>query len=349
MTKVITRYFESAESAHKLRYELINRRQFPAKIVRLYDTAEDLAAVLTAADVTAKTAEAYQDRVAKGGAVVMVRAGYKPLNVAKITRELTADMGAIDLGNLVEEVVVKEKPAAQMSVLRGQPLMLSKQRDPSSTNVHMADWPIPLISRRKPATASLFEPHSRMANFPIPLTIRREPFTDSIFGRHARMADFPIPLISKRKPFTGSIFPRHARMARFPIPLISRRKPFTGSIIGRHTRMANWPFPHLINGKTGTNALMPGGPRMANFPIPLLSKRTPSNKSIFPRHARMANFPISLISRRKPFAGSVFPRHARMADFILPLVIKDTDKKPIYGSKRFSLSRLLGVPAVMRR
>lgn len=349
MTKVITRYFESAERAHKVRHELVNRRQLPGKIVHLYENSENLADVLTAANVTAKTAKAYQDRVAKGGAVLMVLAGYKPLGVAKTTRQVMAEMGAAVLKGVVEEVNVKDAPPPMLSVLQGQPLMLSRQKDPYATNIHMADWPLPLISRRQPPRPTAIAPHASMTGSVMPLTVRREPSRASIFAPHARMANFPLPLISKRKPFTGSIFGRHARMARFPIPLISRRKPFTGTIIGRHTRMANWPFPHLINGKTGTNSLMPDGPRMAAFPIPLLSNRKPSNKSIFPRHARMANFPLSLISRRKPFTGSVFPRHARMADIILPLVIKQTDKKPMYGSASFSLSRMLGMPTLIRR
>lgn len=349
MTNVITRYFESAERAHKVRHELVNRRRLSGKIVHLYENSENLATVLAAANVTPQTAQAYQDRVANGGAVLMVLAGYKPLCVAKTTRQVTADMGAMTLDGLVEEVVVKDPPRTSLSVLQGQPLMLTRQKDSYATNVHMADWPIPLISRRKPPVGTIIPPHTSMTDFFAPLTIRREPFSGSIFGPHARMADFLLPLISKRKPFTGSIFPRHARMARFPIPLISRRQPFTGTIIGRHTRMANWPFPHLINGKTGTNSLMPGGPRMAAFPISLLSKRKPSDKSIFPRHTRMANFPISLISRRKPYTGSAFPRHARMADVILPLVIKQTDKEPMYGSKSFSLSRMLGLPTLIRR
>lgn len=349
MTKVITRYFESAEQARSVRHELLHRRRFSGRIVRLYEKPDDLAEVLKATNVAAQTAEAYQDRVATGGAVLLVLAGYKPLGVAKTTREVTAAMGAANLDDLVEEVIVKDQPKTSLSVLQDHPHMLTREKDPHDTNVHMANWPIPLISRRKPSRMSLFGTHARMANFPIPLISRRKPFTWSIIGRHARMANFPIPLISKRKPFTGSIFPRHARMANFPIPLLSRRKPYTGTIIGRHTRMANWPFPHLINGQVGTNSLMPGGPRMANFPISLLSKREPSNKSIFPRHARMANFPIPLISHRKPFTGSAFPRHARMADVILPLVIRRSQEEPLYGSKRFSLSRILGLPTLIRR
>jgi hypothetical protein len=59
-----------------------------------------------------------------------------------------------------------------------------------------------------------------MANFPIPLLSDRKPMDASIIPRHARMANFPIPLISKRKPFTGSVVPRHGRMADAILPLV---------------------------------------------------------------------------------------------------------------------------------
>jgi len=303
MTKVITRLFESPEQALKVRRELVQQERLSVRIVHLYDTADGLSDTLTAAHVDAKTAKTYQERVGAGGAVLMVQAGYRPLAVATTTREVMARMGALDLSPLIEEVEVEDAPETRMSVLSGAPLMLSRERDPYATDFHMADWPIPLISRRKP-------------------------FTYTVLPPHAKFAGWPLAHISKRKPYTGSIVGRHSRMASFPIPLIS--------------------FPHLINGKTGTNALIPGAPRMANFPIPLLSKRTPNTASIFPRHARMANFPISLISKRKPYTGSLFPKHARMADMILPLVIKRQDN-PRYGSERFSLSRMFGLPTLIKR
>ncbi|WP_299685398.1 PucR family transcriptional regulator [uncultured Tateyamaria sp.] len=349
MTKVITRYFDNAEAARKARKELLYIKRLNRRIVHLFEAETGSADALEAAGVASATAKAYADRLAKGGAVLLVRAGHKPLSVAQTSRDVMADMGAADLGDLVEEVEYKDKVERGLNVLRDHPLMLSRPRDPEATNFYMADWPIPLINRKKPFTMAVFPPHARMANWPIPLINRRKPYTKSIFSRHARMANFPIPLISKRTPKDKFAFPRHARMADFPIPLISRRKPYTGTMIGRHTRMANWPFPHLINGKTGTNALMPGGPRMANFPIPLLSDREPYTGSAFSRHARMANFPIPLISKRTPKDKFAFPRHARMADFILPLVIKGGDRKRSGKSGGFSFSEMLGIPTLSRR
>ena len=58
----------------------------------------------------------------------------------------------------------------------------------------------------------------------------------------------------------------------------------------------------------------------------------------------MANFPIPLISRRKPVDKYAFPRHAHMADMILPLVLKSSE-----GAKRWSFSRMLGLPTLTAR
>ena len=349
MTQIITRYFESAAEGRLAKEELIQRERLSYRIMDFYTKADGLADKLIASHVNPDAARAYQERMASGGAVLLVRAGYKPLGVARTTREVTARMGAADMGALVQETFVRDVPNLTLNVMTGHPHFLTRPRDPDSTTFHMADWPIALISRRKPFRGSVIEPHGHMANWPIPLISRRKPYTASIFHRHKRMASFPIGLISKREPFIGSIFPRHARMAAFPIPLISRRKPYTGTLIGRHPRMANWPFPHLINGKMGTNALVPGAPRMANFPIPLLSRRKPFTGSVIPRHGRMASFPVKLLSQRKPYTGSLIPKHGRMADAILPLTVEHSGTESGPAASGFSLSKVMGIPTIIRR
>lgn len=173
MTKIITRYFGTREQALKAWHELVQRQQVSPKIMRLYDKADGLAETLTAAKVAPDTAKAYQDHVAKGGAVLLVAAGFKPLGVAKTTRTVTAQMGATQLEGLVEEVEVEDRLRAHLSILPDHDLMLSKHKDPYSTNFHMANWPIPLISRRKPFTGSIIGRHARMADFILPLVIRR--------------------------------------------------------------------------------------------------------------------------------------------------------------------------------
>ena len=349
MTKIITRYFESTTAVNAVLEELEYRQRVSSRNMRVFDTADGLTATLGAYGTQAETAQAYESRLSRGGAVLLVVAGFKPLGVAQTTRDVTAAMGAVDIGPLSEEGFISETGRSSLSVMRDHRHMMTRAISSSRTRHHMADWPIPLISRRKPFTGSIFDTHAHMASWPIGHLSDGKPYTDSIFPRHARMANFPIGLLSNRKPFTGSIFSRHARMANFPIGLISKRKPFTGSIFPRHRRMANWPFPLLINGKMGQNALMPGAPRMANFPIGLISKRKPFTGSIFSRHARMAKFPIGLLSKRKPFTGSIFSRHARMADMILPLVIRrgGDDGGSLAGAS--DRPGLLSLPTIIRR
>ncbi|MGA9409480.1 MAG: PucR family transcriptional regulator [Roseobacter sp.] len=348
MTQVISRYFESASNGLDVKRTL-QFEGFPTKDMLIFTDPKGLVDALVEEHVDPETAAAYEKRLQSGGAVFVAKATYRPLGAAKLTRKALAEMGPVNMGGLTEEVYVKDRPGRTASILNEHPLMLSRSRDRSPTGYYMADWPIPLISRRKPSDNFLFPRHARMASFPFPLISRRRPSDAFAFPRHARMANYPIPLLSRRKPADNFAFPRHARMANFPIPLISRRKPYTGTVIGRHTRMANWPFPLLINGKTGTNALIPGGPRMANFPIPLLSDRKPVDKFAFPRHARMANFPIGLTSKRKPMDKFAFPRHARMADAILPLVIKHGESEVSAGARAFSFSKLLGLSTLKRR
>ncbi len=349
MTKIITRYFDNAGAAKAAKKDLVFVERLSPNIVHVFEGAEDIAGRLGAYDVAPATADAYGQRLASGGAVLLVQAGYKPLGVAQIARDVMSASGASPIADLVEEVIVKDDPQFAPSILSDHPLMMTNDREPGDTNYYQANWPIPLINRRKPFTYSLFEKHARMADIFWPLVIRYKPYSWKLFDEHAYMANWPFGHISKRKPADAFAFPRHARMANFPLPLISKRKPYTGSLFPRHQRMATVPFPLLINGKTGGNALIPGAPRMANFPIPLLSNRKPKDAFAFPRHARMANFPIGLTSKRKPFTGSIFSRHARMANFPLPLVIRSSEKNRQGQPKQFLLSRLFGLPTLLAR
>ena len=102
MTKIITRYFGSAEIARRVRQELVDIHRLSPRIIDLFDQAEGLAARLDAAQVAPATSAAYAQKLAGGGAVLLVRAGHKPLSVGRITREVTAAMNATRLsGKLV--------------------------------------------------------------------------------------------------------------------------------------------------------------------------------------------------------------------------------------------------------
>jgi hypothetical protein len=168
MTTVITRYFDSVEQARSVKYELVRHRGFSLRILSFYEEVDGLVDALNAQSVEIETARAYEERMARGGAVILVRAGYKPLSVPDTTREVMVEMGAAYMGSLTEEVYVKNQLRPMLSILANNPLMLLRPSDLTSSSLPMADWPIPLISRRKTFAETLFPRHARMANFPWP-------------------------------------------------------------------------------------------------------------------------------------------------------------------------------------
>ncbi len=359
MTRVITRYFEDADAARELRRDMIDFHGFAPSIVSLHDSADGLSEVLTAAQVDADAAKAYAAKLAKGGAVLMVKAGYRPLNVAKTTRQVTAAAGAADMGDLSEEVYVKDPLPVSSSIFTDHRHIFYKRRDPDSTNYYQANWPIPLISRRRPADKFAFPRHARMANKPIDLLIPDHahqagfPIGHIVPG-HKYMAKFPFAHIvpghkyMAKFPF-AHIVPGHKHMAKFPFGHIvpghkfMAKFPFGHIVPHKWRRMANWPFPLLINDKAHTNSLMPKAPRMANFPIGLL---VPGQRfmakfpfaHIVPGHRYMAKFPFA----------HIIPGHKHQADMILPLIIRRDDNDPD-PQKGFSLSKMFGWKTVIRR
>ena len=228
MAIVITRYFETAETAARAKRNLI-ARGFPPNDLRIIDDADAVSDTLAAASVSKTSAGAYKKKLAAGGAVLLAKATFYPLCAAQLVRDQTAELGAADMGKTVEEVEVAEPKGRPLPILVNHPRLMTRMRDPENPSYHMANWPIPLISRRVPKDDFAFPRHARMANWPIPLISKRKPGDAFAFPRHARMASFPIPLISKRKPADRFAFPRHARMADRILPLSSRRTPSKGT------------------------------------------------------------------------------------------------------------------------
>ena len=171
MTTIITRYFENADHAEHAKRELVYGQRVSPSIIRIYDSADGLAETLTQAHVAEDAAKEYEKRMGKGGAVVAVRAGYKPLGVAKITRDVLSAKGAADLGDFQEETFYKDERKRSLKILHEHPYMLTRRRQQSGDTYHMADFPIPLISRRKPYNDMVISRHGRMADKPIGLLL----------------------------------------------------------------------------------------------------------------------------------------------------------------------------------
>lgn len=323
MTNIITRYYESAAQAEAVASELVYRHRVSPRLIDVFDVTDGLVDRLSARKVDRETAQAYQNKLAKGGAVILVSAGARPLAVAKTTREVTAAMGAVDMGGLTEEVVVKDDRPATTSVLRDHRHMMTRPLGFPKKNYHMADWPIPLISRRTPFSQSLVPRNGYMATWPIPHLLPgttrygRFPFGLLVPG-HKYMAKFPFAHIvpghkyMAKFPF-GHLAPHKLRYGRFPFGLLvpghkfMAKFPF-GHLVPGHKRMANWPFPLLINGKQGKNAIVPGHKYMAKFPF----------AHLVPGHKYMANIPFGhAVSHNRRYGrfpfGLLVPGHKYMA------------------------------------
>ena len=77
------------------------------------------------AQVHASAMGPYAKTLAAGNAVVAVRATYKPLGAARLTREIFEKADTIDMGDVVEEAQVAWTPEKAPSVLKDHPLFLS--------------------------------------------------------------------------------------------------------------------------------------------------------------------------------------------------------------------------------
>ena len=128
MTTVITRYFESAKQAQAVKEELIYSDRLSPSIITVFTKSGDLADKLTAKNVDADTAKAYATKMSDDGAVVLVMADYKPLGVAKLTRETMTRMGAVDMGDLNEANFFKDTRKRSMKLLFDHPHMFGRPK-----------------------------------------------------------------------------------------------------------------------------------------------------------------------------------------------------------------------------
>ncbi|MCY4178875.1 MAG: PucR family transcriptional regulator, partial [Litoreibacter sp.] len=125
MTQIITRYFEDAAKATEAKSELIKIYRFAPRIIDVFDGADGLAGKLSENHVAEATAKAYAERMAKGGAVMLVRAAARPLMAAKKTRDVTAEFGAPAIDGLDEEIYVKDPIELGRSILTTHPLLMT--------------------------------------------------------------------------------------------------------------------------------------------------------------------------------------------------------------------------------
>lgn len=207
MTVIITRIFPDAAAAEKAAARLIHKR-VPRRAIDVVagGDAED---ALRKARVDDSAVGPYAAAIAGGKAALVVRATYKPLGVAQMTRDYLRTRETVAMGaGVVEERRVKDAPEKAPSILKDHPRLLTL---PSSVVGEGA--------RGGPVTASM-----GMS------LLKSRPAKDNLMAHDRRMSRmfWPMPLVSKRER-GRSLMDHDRRMSRmfWPMPLISnstRRK-----------------------------------------------------------------------------------------------------------------------------
>lgn len=228
MTTVITRLYADERTANmvaqRLRWEGL-----PARAVEVIAGAgsdrPSLEVRMSRARVHESAVSAYADRMADGSALLVVRATYKPLGAARITREVTARSKPVEVHGVVDDHFVPDGPDHAPSVLKDHPRFLTLDLD---------------FGEYKPRPIS--------EEFGIPLLTRghrNRPLHVFRGGKHVSRLFWPMPLVtSKRKVNSAISGGRHMSKLFWPMPLLSHKERTRSVIRGGAlplSRALGWP------------------------------------------------------------------------------------------------------------
>jgi hypothetical protein len=208
MTTVITRLYDSEDTASATARRL-NREGVPKHALQVI-TAKGLAREAIAermrrADVHDSAVPVYADHVAQGDALLVVRATYKPLGAARLTREITAKTKTKSVGDVVDDHYFADGPDHAPSVLKDHPHMLSLDLDfgEYKGGPVSAEFGIPLLTRghrNRPLRVSRGGGHMSKWFWPMPLVTRKRTANSAISGgRFMSRLFWPMPLLSRKE------------------------------------------------------------------------------------------------------------------------------------------------------
>lgn len=121
MTTVISRLYADPQSARGI-MERLYRQGFPRhSMSAIHANGGDVRSRIERALVPSDAAEAYAARVREGATLVVVRAGYKPLNAVRIATETFDTSGALQSGLAEESFRVQTPPDHAPSILKDHP------------------------------------------------------------------------------------------------------------------------------------------------------------------------------------------------------------------------------------
>ncbi len=199
MTVVITRLFASEASAQAAADKLYDKG-LPRRALSVISAGDRLTDRMTAAKVFADDFAIFEERLNAGDSLLVVRATYKPLGAAQITRDTLADMETVEGISFAPEHYVKD-PIDTNSVLTEHPKFLS----------------LPYASGGLSGP-----PWTRRMGFPV-LTKRKDRKSVIAGGRHMSKAFWPMPLVSKKER-KKSVMDSDRRISKtfWPMPLVSK-------------------------------------------------------------------------------------------------------------------------------
>ncbi|MEM7470090.1 MAG: hypothetical protein AAF340_01975 [Pseudomonadota bacterium] len=103
----------------------LNLRGFPKSERQIIAHGDKVETALTRAKVHSSAVAPYASLIAKGHAVLVVRANYKPLGAARIAREILAKFDTVDAGAATQEYTTSWEPERAPSVMKDHPLFLT--------------------------------------------------------------------------------------------------------------------------------------------------------------------------------------------------------------------------------
>ena len=208
MTTVITRLYADEEAARatarRLRWEGLPARAL--QVIRGGGKArETIAAEMESAGVHETAVPSYSEKVAGGNALLVVRATYKPLGAAQITRDVTARTKMIAVRGVIDDYYFADPPDNAPSVLKDHPRFLSLDLEPGEYKGGpiSAELGIPLLTRghrNRPLHVFRGGKHVSRAFWPMPLISRKPKANSAIHGgRYLSKLFWPMPLITRKE------------------------------------------------------------------------------------------------------------------------------------------------------
>lgn len=207
MTRIITRVFANVAEAEKAVARL-TRKGLPRRNREVIRGGENAHADMLRARVHESALKPYGDLLAKGNVVLVVIASYKPLGVARITRDILDNLETVDVGaKVIEDHPVAWEPDKSPSILKDHPHMLTIPG--LETPGRLSDsFGMPMLKARKPKH-NLMSSEKRMSRmfWPMPLLSKKKRSSSVMSGgRQMSKAFWPGRLISD-KPRRKSVLP----------------------------------------------------------------------------------------------------------------------------------------------